>query len=511
MKLASRFLSKFADSIIAVLSCFDRVIFKGHLFPGNDQSLNAFVDHTLHMRRKDFIPFLQNQSEQLVSHAKQAAESAGRPYLYLQGKHRKEKLIQDLIRKDKLSEGLVAVLCCQETCRTVKLKYARQRPELCFAYRPQRVLYYYRLDPNFGLMYIRLQTWFPYTVQVYVNGHDWLARQMAQRKLGFCQQDNAFTQLDDPQKAQELADHFVNLRWLSQLDRWANQVNPVRYQSGLHACRYYWVIEQAEYSTDVLFSSGKKLAGLYHRLLDYAAVNFSAPDILSFLGRRLHGNFDGEVLTDCKRDRAPGARIKHRVKDNWLKMYDKSGVILRIETVINQPREFRVRRKRTRNGAPEMVWCPMNKGIANFYQYRRVAHAANARYLDALSVVNDPAPAYSQVEQLAQPKRVNNRSYAGFNPACRDQVQLLRALLDGKYLLHGFRNADIRLGLYGESPDTTTRNRQRAALGRTFKRLHVRALLAKIPRTRRWRVTQRGQQILGAVVQLYYHGLATAA
>jgi hypothetical protein len=153
----------------------------------------------------------------------------------------------------------------------------------------------------------------------------------------------------------------------------------------------------------------------------------------------------------------------------------------------------------------------MNKGVANFYQYRRVAHAANARYLDALSVVNDPAPAYRQVQQLAQPKRVNNRSFAGFNPARREQVQLMRAVLDGKYQLHGFRNADIRRGLYGECTDRATVNRQRTALGRTFKRLHVRGLLAKIPRTRRWRVTRAGQNVLGAVVQLYYHGLATAA
>lgn len=511
MTLGSRFLDKFAALIVAVLSCFDRVIFKGHLPFGDDARLNTFVDHVLHMRRKDFLPFLQTQSDQLVAHAKQTAEAAGRPYVYLQGRCRKEQLIKNLIRQDRLAEGLVAVLCCQETCRTVKLKHARQRPELAFAYRPQRVLYYYRLDPQFRLIYIRLQTWFPYVIQVYVNGHDWLARQMARRQLGFCQTDNAFTQLDDPQQAQQIADRFIRLRWVSQLDRWANQVNPLRRQHWLRHYRYYWVIEQAAYSTDVLFSSRSRLANLYHRLLDYAAVNFSAPDILTFLGRRLHTLFDGEVLTDCKRDRAPGARIKHRVKDNWLKMYDKFGQILRIETVINQPREFRVRRQRTRNGIQEMVWTPMNKGVANFYQYRHVAHAANARYLDALSAVEDPTVAYRQVECLAQPKRIHDRSYAGFNPARREDIQLLRTLLDGKYLLHGFRNADIRVSLYGDTRDLSVRNRQHAALGRIFKRLHVRGLLGKIPHTRRWRVTKRGQCVLGKVVQLYYHGLTTAA
>jgi len=511
MKLGSRFLSKFAGCIIAVLSSFDRVIFKGHLPFGDLGHLNAYVDRVLKMRRKDFLALLQTNSEALITHARQTVEQAGRPYLYLQGKCRKEKLIQKLIRQDRLTDGLVAVLCCQETCRTVKLRYAEGRPELVFAPRPQRVVYYYWLDAQFGLMYVRLQSWFPYTIQIYVNGHDWLARQMLRRKLGFTQRDNAFIALEDPQKAQHLADRFVQLPWIKLLSRFARQVNPLLKQPWLGRGGYYWVTQQAEYSTDVLFQSRQQLAPLYRRLLDFAAVNLSAADILSFLGRKLHGNFQGEVLTDCKKDRLPGARVKHRVKDNWLKMYDKFGQILRIETVINQPREFRVRRCRTRNGRRQMVWCPMNKGVANLYQYQRIGRTANARYLDAISVVSDPGPAYCRVQHLARPVIQNGRSYAGFNPARQEQVRLLQALLDGKYALHGFRNADIRMACYPARTTLEETKRQRSALGRVFRRLHVRGLLAKIPRTRRWRVTHQGQKLLGAVVQLYHHGLATAA
>ena len=79
------------------------------------------------------------------------------------------------------------------------------------------------------------------------------------------------------------------------------------------------------------------------------------------------------------------------MKNNWLKMYDKFALVLRIETVINNPREFRVRRLRTRDGRRQMVWCPMNKGVINLYRYREVSLAANERYLEALSVVDDPA------------------------------------------------------------------------------------------------------------------------
>jgi len=169
------FIKKFTTSIIATLCCFDRVILKGHLPFGNDAHLNSFVDNVLRKRRKDFIPMLEKLSHKLVDHAKALAEAAGRPYEYHQGKFRKEAYIKNMIREDRVTEGLVAVLCCQETCRTVKLRYGDNRPHLQFAYRPQRVLYYYSIDPEFGLMYVRIQTWFPYTIEVYVNGHDWLA------------------------------------------------------------------------------------------------------------------------------------------------------------------------------------------------------------------------------------------------------------------------------------------------------------------------------------------------
>jgi hypothetical protein len=382
---------------------------------------------------------------------------------------------------------------------------------LIFTRRPQRVLYYYWLDANFGLMYLRLQTWFPYTMQVYVNGHDWLARQMTHWGLGFGQHDNAFVELENPQRAQELANRFAKLPWVKQLTAWSRKINPLlKGRSWLSGMSYYWVTEQAEYSSDILFASSAKLRELYPRLLNHAAVNFSARDILTFLGRKLHGNFQGEVVSSLKKGRHPGARVKHRVKENWLKMYDKFGLILRVETVINQPGEFRVRRRCERNGQSQVLWCPMNKGVVNLPSYQRVARIANERYLEALSVVDDPAPAYQQMAHLTQSKKRKKRTYAGFNPARADHAQLFRAVLSGDNLLRGFYNAQIREGLWGQHPSADQRRRQARKVTRLLKRLHLRGLLAKIPHTRRWRVTARGQQVLGALVQLHYHGLATA-
>src|SRR5512143_2811875 len=145
----------------------------------------------------------------------------------------------------------------------------------------------------------------------------------------------------------------------------------------------------------------------------------------------------------------------------------------------------------------------MTQGVSSLVHYQKQALACNRRYLDALAVVDAPAPAYQQLRQLTEPKVIEGRSYAGFNPARREDVRLFAAVLDGDHIARGFRNRDIREPLFGLSKEVLQR-RASAAGGRLLKRLHVRHLVAKIPRTRRWRVTQRGRHLLGVALQLYW-------
>jgi hypothetical protein len=238
--------------------------------------------------------------------------------------------------------------------------------------------------------------------------------------------------------------------------------------------------------------------------VDHAVRTFSPKDILGFLGRKWDRRFDGEVHTHYEQDRWFGTRIKHRMKTNWLKMYDKFGVILRIETVINSPKEFSVYRTRHHHaGTSSVGYYPMTKSVASLVHYQEQAMACNHRYLDALAVVDDPAPAYQDLRQLTEPKVVEGRSFAGFNPARREDVRLFAAVLGGDHVARGFRNRDIRELLFGCSKQPGSERRKSAAVGRLLKRLHLRQLVAKIPRTRRWRITQRGRHLLGLTLQLY--------
>jgi len=500
MTTHSHFEQKHADGILAVLHCHDRVLFKGYLPFFQNDDLHRLSDWVLKLRRKDFLSFLEERSEELVAHAKQMA---GAHYHYFESKPEKEALIRKEIQQRGLTEGLVAVLCCKETCRGVKLRHGEGKPTLSFTQRPQRVLYYYFLDPNFGLIHVRLQTFFPYIVQVYVNGHDWLARQLAKRGLGFNQEDNAFTQLDHPDKAQRLAERFPQLPWVKILERWTRQVNPLLKQKWLQRGPYYWVIDQAEFSSDVLFRRRDDLQALYPRLIDHTLTHFAADDILRFLGRRLYPQFNGEVLTLCRKQRCPGTRIKHRMKGNWLKMYDKFGIILRIETVINQPREFHVRRRRTRKGVTQMAWCPMNKGVSNFYRYREVALASNLRYLDALAVVAGPSTTTRQLDQLSKSVCYHGRRRRGLNLLHAVEQKLFLAILRGEHRLNGFRNRDIVQALNEPARTQADRRRNMQRVSRHLQLLRAHGLIQKVPHAHRYQISLKGETVMAAAIRVH--------
>jgi hypothetical protein len=501
-----RFVEKHQAHVTSTISCFDRILFKGHLPLGWPDAMERFISRQ-GLRIKDFGAFVSRHSERIKQHARAMAEQAGRPYIHLNSPVRKENIAQSIAQRDRITEGLVCILAAVEACHSFKLAYGKGKPRLVSARRKCLCLYFYFVDREFGFMHVRITSWFPFMVQVCLNGHDWLACKLNRHGIDYHKLDNAFLAIDDTRRAQRLADGFVRKNWPRVLAAFARRVNPLL-RDLLRGMDYYWVTQQAEYATDVMFKSPAALAGLYDRLLKHATTCFSAEDVMTFLGRKLNGNFAGDVGNDCRR-RWPGARVRHRMKENGMKMYDKHGCVLRVETTINRPSEFKVRRRGMRRGKPVMGWFPMAKGVANLYRYLEVSRAANRRYLEALTVVSDPAPAHKQIHALAQPVRRRDRSYRGFNPAHADDVHLFAAVMRGEHLLTGFANRDIRPHLVAPTRSRAESRRQAARVSRLLKRLHLHGLIAHIQRSRRWRVTHKGHALMTTVLVLHHEHYPT--
>ena len=497
------FITRHAQKITGSLTCFDRLVFHGHLPINYSENLHRFIRQQ-GLKLEDFSRFVQRHSEHLRQSAEQMAAKARRPFIYLQHFSRKEDLARRIAEKDKITQGLVCILRATETCRSFGVRRTGNGTNLRLTPMPRRCLhlYFYFLDRQLGWLYVRLQTWFPFLIQIGINGHEVLARQLDRRCIPYTRCDNAFTSIKNLPHAQRLADGLADRNWIPFLDNLARQVNPLLH-SLLRTNRYYWVTDQCEVATDVLFQNQPALQPLYTSLLRHTTLCFSPNDILGFLGRKLHGLFKGDVFTEYKH-RQWGVRVKHRVQGNWIKMYNKAGQILRVETVINDPHAFLVRRTRTkRNGQRVKGWFPLPKSVAFIGQYFRLARQSNSRYLEALAAVEDPTLAYREIQRISAPARLHGRTARPLNPLAPDDHALLQAVLRGENLIHGFRNEHIRQQIYpAPSSDPLQQKRLSARIRRKLLMLRAHKLIARVPRSRRYVITALGYRLIAAAI--YY-------
>jgi hypothetical protein len=334
-----------------------------------------------------------------------------------------------------------------------------------------------------------------------------LARRLDEQGLSYARYDNALLQLQDPAAAQALCERFAHREWARVLDAFARKVNPqlaLLETSGFGG--YYWTIFQAEIATDVLFKDRASLLRVQPDLLQAALLGFSAEDVLRFLGRKLHGNFQGEVSTDLKK-RPEGWRIKHRMKSNAIKMYDKLSV-LRIETTINKAREFKV----LHSTDDARRWVPMGKGVANFWRYYQVGQQANHRYLDALAHVAVKGEAVAELDSLCQGRTKDGRHYAKFNPVSQADTTLFAAVMAGEHTINGFRNHDLCARLYDSVASSLQEAKRRCArVSRLIAKLRGHGLVAKVKDARLYRVTARGYRLMSAALAFRLAGFPQAA
>ena len=257
-----QFIEKYSNQVAGVLSCFDRLIFKGYLPIGYAAAMESFLA-SRRILIKDFKRFAPAQAERLKEHAKAMAEKQGRPYIYLDRKTPKEEQAQKMAREQGVTRGLVCVFATLEKCPSFKIAYGEKRPQLVAARRTCLCLYFYYIDPRFGLMHIRLQTWFPMSVQIYINGHEYLARQLDREHVAYTKCDNALLSIADFAAAQRLAHGLKRKNWPRILEAFARMVNPLlgrgEWCDGLW---HYWVTEQSEFATDVIFRDPQALQPL---------------------------------------------------------------------------------------------------------------------------------------------------------------------------------------------------------------------------------------------------------
>jgi hypothetical protein len=498
------FIARFGEQVTAVLSGFDRLVFRGTLLPLMRQyGMFHFLEHA-GVRLLDLKPYVQRTTEQLKAAALADVQELGRPEIYLgSSKTSKEDLARKVLREHAVKEGLICALTTVEPCMSFEYHRSKDRRERGLRLVPSKCLHLYKyfIHPRFGFMNARIQTWFPFNIQICLNGREWLARDLTKKGSTFKRADNGFTWLSDRRLAQRLMDRQLETDWPEALSRIARSMNPLhRKIFEPYPMDYYWSAYQTEWATDLLFRGPAALAKIYPTLVRHAMFHFKSPDVMRFLGRKEHGNFTGELTTSFK-DRPEGVRVKHWVRGNSIKMYDKAASILRVETTIAKTQDFKVFRPPHKDPEGKLDWKPLRKGVADLHRRAEVSQRSNERYLEALATVEDRTPCSEIFDAVAKPVVQGNRRSRALRIGDPSDLAILQVVTRGEFATAGFRNRDLRLFLHPASAkaDATEQRRVAAKVGRQLRLLRAHGLIRKVQKTHRYVLTSKGHILTAAL------------
>ena len=360
--------TRYSGNLMGVLSCYDRIVITGTL-PGAcfADGMTGFL-YSRGIRIFDYPQFALPLRERIRENAQALATEHGATIEHIAKAHiRKEDVVAKVLaargtQAERDRPGLVHVISAMEACATYQpwhdkvsgRTFLRPDTTKCLHY------YFYWMDRELGLICVRVPTYCPFRLQVYCNGHSWLARRLKREAVDYTAADNAFVRIADFEQAQQLADTLKPELLHRHLDRYARLCCPVL---DVFEQTYHWRIMRAEYSTDLFFKSEQILRPLYEQLSREAVLSVRCEQVATFLGKKITPQLAAEIGSRLS-TRIEGTCIKHRFGSCSVKLYDKFARILRIETTTNDVSFFKHHRKvEHRIGHPTREVAPLKKSI----------------------------------------------------------------------------------------------------------------------------------------------------
>jgi hypothetical protein len=478
---------RYKSKIIGKLSCFDRIVIKGTV-PEicYAQGMTGYL-YKKKIRIFDYAQFAEPFTKQIRDHATEIAEEHNIKIEFIRkSSTRKEDLIKRKIKERGEQEGLVHILSAMESCSTYEpwhdkasgKTFLRGSANKCLHY------YFYFIDKVWGLCYVRVPTWLPFQLQIYCNGHNWLCHQLDKKGIEYSLLDNALNEVENPEKIQKISDSF-NVRKLHEaMDKWATLYCPVIQSFNQ---KYHWSIMQCEYATDIIFKKQEDLQTIYSEIIATAIHTVKADNIATFLGQKLTSQTTSEIGNNYN-IRIEGTRIKHNFDKASIKMYDKHSKILRIETTLNDLSKFKhYRSVEHTDGSTSIKWTAMKKNIYSLQPLQDLLKAANQRYLNFISCIEDRHVGKKNLEKLTRNVKYEERTYKGFNFFNPTDEELLLNINRGEFKIKGFSVKDIRF-LY--------KSVSKYWLSRSMRRLRLVGLIKKVKGTYKYYITKFGELVI---------------
>ena len=496
------FLQKFGEKIKGVLTGFDRLVFKGMLrpimFAAGAQAFLAARG----VLNKDYKDWMLAQSAALITAVDQHAQATcGRGIIPIASCHtRKETLAHARQQEAGITEGLIGVWSCVEAGSSFRAVFDRERgfPQLQNTSTRCKHLYFYYDHPTYGFMSVRLQTWFPYGVQIAVNGREWLRRGLDAAGCPYLLHGNKFLSLGDATLAQQVLDQQLDTRWAAMLTGFLPDVFPTMTQTLGPALSYYWTVWQSEWATDFLCDSPATVAPFMEALLQHALLTGTGARVLRYLGRPVRADAQPHPLTDPEvftRVQAwdDGTRIRHWADGNSVKLYNEQNV-LRVEMTMNRPDRFKVfRHVEGQPDAPKQR-LPLRKGLADLTLRAQVAQDVNQRFTAQMATLRETTPVRNVLADVGAHTH-DGRRVRALDPLGKDRP-LLQAVADPALAVAGITNAALQRALGGTPwANKKTEKALSARISRQLRLLRDHGIIRKLPNQRKYQLTEKGRQL----------------
>lgn len=493
----------FGDSILGVANGFDRIVFQGMIRPLMfEEGAMGFFRRRGILFKDARIWMLQQTARMASSVEEWSLQECGEPTAYLSSSAtRKDELARLHQQKKGVRIGLVGTWSCVEAGNSYRLVPAKGAPRLRRVQTRCKHLYTYLDHPEYGFMSIRMQTWFPYRIQIALNGREWVARQLEQSGIGFEKQGNKILRVEDLDAMQKLLDQQLKTDWCSLLNAFVPVAFPTFSSTVGEDLSYTWTLWQSEWASDVLFKDRRDLDQVIDSIIRHAFIGAHPERLLRYFGRpvrkdgRPFRNFRGPLKTGIL-DTGEGCRIRHWLGRNSVKLYNEANV-LRIETTVNQPDTFRAHRRK--QGEPESApkkLRPLRKGVADTTLRARVCQDVNNRLADHVATMRSAQPFESTLAAFTRRKRRGRRNVRSLDPTGKD-LALLRAIADPRFAVAGLRNKDLRELMAEDRRYAGKTEKQRSGMTtRALRLLRDHGVIRRQSSSRRYHMTRKGRSFV---------------
>jgi len=437
-------------------------------------------------------------SRRFVEAIEQFVKTNGLDLVTFKKRQRKDDVAHEYLARFAGDEGVLFVGKAQEKASVFRTE-KRRRPDgtrypwISRSTTPVNHDYVYVLDRDFGPLFIKFCSYFPYTAKVCLNGHEWLKRQLTRRGIPYEPLDNGIRSSDDAARVQQIANELDAAKIDAMFRKWLERLpHPFTATHRAAGYRYQLSILQAEFAlTQVL---DRPLTGrCFFEEVIRENLDLGRPDQLQLMfnrrvTRRTPGRFRTRVLTEGV---VPSLHVEYQ--KSKVKQYHKEGQALRTETTINDTYDFAI-----------------GRALHNLPALREIGFAANRRLLHVESLSHDCLIGDDQLHRVTSPLRIDDQRAAGLRFGDRRVHALMHALCLFALAPTGFRHRELRehvAQLQSREPDTYSAG----SMTDDLRRLRLHGLIERVPRSHRYRITPTGAQVAMFYARLYTRALRPAS